>query len=100
MGIDLYWEDEDGNILEEVGDRAGLLADLVNSGKFTGSLRSLDEYGDTTFNQLQIPKIITEFEVLLNETKDPELFNHLTLLLNVAKKSKGKTHTYLKFYGD
>ena len=64
MGVNLYMEDEDGARLAEVPDPRGLVGHIVSiagSGA-TVCLRFIDLYGDTVFNQLQIPVLIRELE--------------------------------------
>jgi hypothetical protein len=64
MGVDLYLEDERGTRLAEVPDSHGFMPCLVllAGQEDTACLRFIDLYGDTVFNQLQIPVLIREFE--------------------------------------
>jgi hypothetical protein len=64
MGIDLYMEDERGAKLADVSDPRGLVGCLISLAGLenTVCLRFIDLYGDTVFNQLQIPDLIRELE--------------------------------------
>jgi hypothetical protein len=66
MGIDLRWEDERGTQLDEVADPKGYLglALSLSDLKGTVSLRFIDPYGNTVFNQWQIPVFIDELQLL------------------------------------
>ncbi len=66
----------------------------------TYCLRFIDEYGNTTFNQSQIPVLIGELESLLPKSKTPGAGASLESLLTFARKAKGRVHTYIKFNGD
>ena len=41
------------------------------------ALRFIDPYGDTIFNRVQMPSVLADLEILLNETSNPESINHL-----------------------
>jgi hypothetical protein len=64
MGIDLFMEDEQGIKLAEVLDPHGCIGRIVSlfGDKSPGPLHFIDPYGDTVFNQLQIPLLIRELE--------------------------------------
>ncbi|MHC4253429.1 MAG: hypothetical protein ACYS9X_30295 [Planctomycetota bacterium] len=99
MGIDLHWIDEDGSALEQVPDTRNALyrslasADVSN----TVCLRSIDPYGDTVFNQLQIPVLVKELKALRDQ-RGPQ--SGLQTFIDLAQRSVGEVHTYLKFHGD
>ncbi|MEZ6141833.1 MAG: hypothetical protein R3B84_14775 [Zavarzinella sp.] len=67
MGIDAFIETEEGMAKSALFDTDGLTSLLVAS-KSTDStsycLRFIDPWGDTTFNQLQLPFLIEELEDL------------------------------------
>jgi hypothetical protein len=101
MGIDLHWEDENGHSIAEFGDPRGLVKRILPdpaSIEFI-CLRFVDPYGDTLFNQLQIPQVVAELEKLIGQPHTPEIQQHLQAMLEFAKQPHG-VHTYLKFYGD
>jgi len=102
MGIDLYWEDENGNELGEVADSKSLLSDLISSQEFRNTIciRFIDPYGDTIFNQIQIPFLITELKSIKFELESDDIKNQIDRILELANRADGETHTYLKFYGE
>lgn len=102
MGIDLKWETENGRLIDEIPDPQMCISHLVLKTDVTGTtcLRFIDPYGDTTFNQLQIPILIDELQSILRTVQDNQIRDHLRRAIELAEKSRGEIHTYLKFYGD
>lgn len=102
MGIDVRWEDEDGTLLEEVLDpRTLLIRGIDTPSQFdTVCVRFIDPYGDTVFNQLQVPTLIGELEDAEGRVTDPADRLHLRAVLGLARKCRGEVHTYLRFFGD
>ena len=105
---DLQWEDEDGNLIEAFagsfnasGDIQSLAQSPVTLTQLdTRCLQFIDPYGDTTFNQLQIPKLIEELEALSLNCQTDEKRRELEAVIEFVRKAKGEPHTYIKFYGD
>jgi len=66
MGFALYMEDENGAKLAEVPDPQGCVDCIVSLAEHvhTSCLGFIDPYGDTVFNQLQIPVLIRELEAV------------------------------------
>jgi|SRR6185503_4422528 hypothetical protein len=102
MGVDLRWENENGRLIEEILDPQMCISHLVLKTDLTGTtcLRFIDPYGDTMFNQVQIPILIDELQSILRKVQDNQIRDHLRRVIDLAEKSRGETHTYLKFYGD
>ena len=102
MGIDVRIESEGGEVEAELIDLGHLTAKLT--APFTGCdsscLRFIDAYGDTTFNQLQLPVLAGEIERAIEMATDPGVKSHGQSLLELAQRASMKVHTYLKFYGD
>jgi hypothetical protein len=63
-------------------------------------LRFIDPYGDTVFNQLQVPQLIIELRALERELTDPKLRLALAGLLSFVENAVDKVHTYVRFIGD
>ena len=103
MSIDARWEDENGNDIEVVlsPPRSGFetLIPEANAEWFP-CLRYIDLYGDTTFNQLQLPQLLADLKQALSEAESPETRAHMESLINLVQKAIGSVHTYIKFYGD
>jgi hypothetical protein len=102
MGVDLTWENENGGPIEEILDPQMCMSHLVLNTDLTGTtcLRFIDPYGDTIFNQLQIPILIDELQSILGKVQDDQIRDHLQRAIELAEKSRGEIHTYLKFHGD
>jgi hypothetical protein len=102
MGIDLLWEDERGERLAELGDPGFLVARFLppfDAPDFP-CLRFVDPAGDTVFNQAQIAQLVYELERFSARRHEPRVETHLRAVLEFVRQAVGKTHTYIKFYGD
>ena len=102
MGIDLQWISERGEVRESVLDERNLVAEIVAASKEEESvcLRFIDPYGDTIFNQLQIPVFLKEVRAVAAKSLSREAMEHRGKITELATKAEGQVHTYLKFYGD
>ena len=102
MTLDIYWEDENCGIIEGCPSRFSLWGYINNMQELDGTccLRFIDAYGNTTFNQSQIPVLIGELESLLPKSKNPGARDSLESLLTFVRKAEGNVHTYIKFNGD
>lgn len=102
MGIDLRWEDERGEPLACLGDSEFLVMRFLPSFDALNfpCLRFVDPAGDTTFNQAQIVQVVSELERLLARNHEAKVETHLRLVLEFVRRAVGKTHIYIKFYGD
>lgn len=103
---DLLWEDEEGNCIESFNGSIGAIFRLMGEHALepnletTFCLQFIDQWGDTTFNQLQIPQLISELRLLLSKAELEEEQAELEATIKFIEKAKGKMHTYIKFYGD
>jgi len=102
MGINVHWQDEGGGQLAAVDDDRSTFSHIIQRLRDDRSvcLRFIDPWGDTTFNQLQIPVLIEELECASAETNAREEREQIALILHLAHRSVGVTHTYLRFIGD
>jgi hypothetical protein len=66
----------------------------------TCCLRFIDPYGDTTFNQVQIPVLVTEIQTLVDQAVDPEIRSTLRNLLAYLSSARDRPHVYVRFLGD
>lgn len=105
----LQWEDEIGEIIEAyngIPGVIGFLYRLLSSNPSvirlieTHCLQFIDPYGDTTFNQIQIPKLLEEIGSLEINCWTEDERRELKSILEFIGKAKGEIHTYIKFYGD
>jgi hypothetical protein len=101
MGIDAFLEDETGAKFGEVLDERNVLLRAVLAGGHdsTVCLRFIQPWGDTTFNQLQVPHLIVELRAL-REPVEPTTREALDALVVLADRATKKAHLYVKFYGD
>jgi hypothetical protein len=94
MGVDLRWESENGRPIEEILDPQMCISHLVLKTDLTRTtcLRFIDPYGDTMFNQLQIPILIDELQSILKKVQDNQIRDHLRRVIELAEKSRGEIH--------
>jgi len=63
-------------------------------------LRFIDPYGDTIFNQQQMPVLIREFQASLVAVSDVMIQQQVADVIRLLKKAEGQIHTYAWFIGD
>lgn len=100
MAIGLEWQNEDGQVVAGYhGPPIG--AWLPNSAPMDSvCLRFIDPWGDTTFNQLQVPILLKELEGLATNSTVRELRENVAAVAGFVRQGLGQVHTYLKFIGD
>jgi hypothetical protein len=101
MGIDICVETESGEVQDEVLDVGNLTEKLLPDREDLTSpcLRFVDPFGDTLFNQLQIPLVVKELEGRLRGLGKPEVKAHCEAILKVLRAATGEEHTYVRFSG-
>lgn len=103
MGINVAWVNERHEVKQEVFDSRQCLSGLANSAWLrsdTVCLRFIDTYGDTLFNQAQIPVLLDELRNAELQQMDADIKSHLGKVSRLVERAVGKTHTYIKFIGD
>ena len=103
MGINVAWTNENSEHLEEVIDPGMALSHLATSRWPSPSsicLRFVDPWGDTVFNQSQIPVLLEELRSELAQDLEPRLRDHLQQVVALVERAVDQTHTYIKFIGD
>jgi hypothetical protein len=107
--IGIEYQGETGNLIERLPTN---FADVMNAFPFDGPnaweafkekypwTASIDPYGDTVFNLLQWPYLVSEFTGLREETEDDNVKSILEGLILFLRKIENANHTYLKFIGD
>jgi len=101
--ISITWQDENGKVIETCSDlarRGWRHVPIDLDDEHTVCLRFIDDYGDTTFNQLQIPILMSELESILPNCEDDEARVSIEALIAFIRRAEGRTHTYIKFIGD
>jgi hypothetical protein len=102
MGIDVRVETESGEVQDEVLDDENLTEKLLPDHEDGTSpcLRFVDPYGDTVFNQIQIPLVVAELEKRLRGLAKAEVKTHCEAVLKVLRATVGEEHTYVRFSGE
>jgi len=102
MGIDVRVETESGEVQDEVLDDGNLTEKLLpdREDRTSPCLRFVDPFGDTLFNQIQIPLVVTELEKRLHGSTKPEVKAHCEAILKAVKAATGEEHTYVRFSGE
>jgi hypothetical protein len=102
VGFDIRLEDENGNVLDEFGDPKEILQRLLPAldDESFPCLRFVDPYGDTTFNQVQIPFLVQELQTLKLKATSDEEREMLARVQDLARRGCEGPHQYVKFYGD
>jgi hypothetical protein len=103
MGVDTLWVKEDLESIQEVFDPRQCVTRLATS-RWPKSdlvcLRFIDAFGDTYFNQAQLPVLLEELRAEHLHESEPEIKGHLEKLVRLVEKAQGRTHTYVRFCGD
>jgi hypothetical protein len=102
MGIDVRVESESGELIEELLDLDELVESLLPDfdDETSVCLRLIDPYGDTVFNQGQLPVFIRDLSLAIQNANNPDAKEFGEKLLSLAERANGQVHTYLKFIGD
>ncbi len=99
MGIDVRLETENAEpIGEAVYDPSGHLPSALAEAK--GSLLDfIDPYGNTVFNQLQLPTVVRELEAALKKVS-PQFRGHVAAVVALLRTGLERPHIYARFIGD
>lgn len=103
MGIDTTWVNERHEVKQEVFDPRQCLTTLATSDwpvSSTVCLKFIDAWGDTVFNQAQIPVLLQELRVAEQQQTDSEARVHLGKVIRLVERAVDQVHTYIKFVGD
>lgn len=95
IGIQL--EDERGKIIESSAINYAEIGLTVNKDEYPW-LATIDPYGDTTFNILQIKNVLEELEKLSKQYKEKEAI--IIEIISFINKINQDMHQYIKFIGD
>ena len=101
MGFDINLERENGEILSTVEDPKNILHNLLERCLADEPrLREIDWNGDTTFNRLQMPRFLAEWEIVARRAKNTDETKLVAEIKRLAEKCADGLHLYLKFIGD
>jgi hypothetical protein len=97
--IGLQREDERGRTLAHFGEE-GIPVEVVDLAPGDSTcVRFIDPYGNTVFNQLQLPVLIGELEQMVRSSASEEFRKRVTSVVSFVAESKG-VHRYVRFIGD
>ncbi len=96
--MNLQWQDENGYVLSSYdGPLIGQWSPC-SAPRDSVCLRFVNPWGDTTFNQLQIPVLLEELATLARDY--PDFRDALEAISGFVSSMTDHNHTYLKFIGD
>ena len=103
-GIEIAWICERNIHLDFLQDENSAISglalgrwpELVNS----KCLRFIDPWGDTIFNQIQLPDLLAELKLEIAEPSNKDCLGHLTRAVQLIERAQDQIHTYIKFIGD
>lgn len=99
MGVGVSLEDENGSTIQLLRDDPGVLSRAIAGTAESTCLGAIDPYGDTTFNRLQIPRLLSELREAARP-RNPSDEQWLSELEALAQTVADGYHLYLKFFGD
>jgi len=102
MGLDVELQDERGETLESSADPTNLLGRLLppNNDESYPMLSSIDRYGDTVLNRMQIERFLRELTAVSAKAQSSEERALVTAIERMAVRCNDGVHLYLKFIGD
>lgn len=102
MGLCIELADEAGAVLEIVADDGNILHRLLPREDDDSSpmLASIDWYGDTTFNRVQMRRFLAEWDQMVERAATQEKQSFWAAVRKLAERCQNEVHLYLKFIGD
>ena len=102
MGLCISLQKESDKQIEFVADEKNLLDRLIgypDPNEFP-MLASIDRYGNTIFNRVQMDRFLAEWKTLFRSANTPDEIALLNVVKDFAEKSIHGVHLYLVFIGD
>jgi hypothetical protein len=102
MGLGIALENEAGATLQILTDDKNLLHKLLPSHDDDSypMLASIDWYGDTVFNAIQMKRFLPEWECVTGRANTSEEKVLVAAVHALALRCQDEVHVYLKFIGD
>ena len=102
MGLGITLQDESGAELESLTDPKNYLGKLLpkNGDPTYPMLASIDFYGDTVFNRMQMDRFLVEWSDVSTKANAPEERSLVSAVERLARRCQDEVHLYLKFIGD
>jgi hypothetical protein len=101
MAIDVFWQTEQGDVIEKWSDGHDTVGHLMYEHDTSGTccLRFVDPYGNASFNHKQVPELISDLESVLGRHEGCEEKAKVESLIAFLKKTEG-SKAHIGFYGD
>jgi hypothetical protein len=101
MGMRLSLQDENGTILTNLEDPFGLVGRLLPQDDVHRYclIGFIDPYGDTVFNRMQMPQLISEPAFADGADRGLSGEGHALKIPALAERCRDEVHTYLRFLG-
>jgi hypothetical protein len=102
MGLGITLQDESGAELDTVVDPKNFLGTLLpeHGDPAHPMLASVDFYGDTVFNRMQMDRFLAEWTDIATKASTPEERALVSAIEGMAHRCQDEVHLYLKFIGD
>lgn len=102
MGLGITLQDEFGAELDTVVDPKNLLGKLLPEYDDPAHplLASIDFYGDTVFNRVQMDRFLVEWSDVMAKANTSEETALVSAIEGLAHRCRDGVHLYLKFIGD
>jgi hypothetical protein len=102
MGLSIILETETGKKIDSAGDPHNFLHKLLPlPGEQPDSMMgSIDWYGNTCFNHLQMKRFLAEWDQLVGRAQSPEVKDLLSQVRELAVRCSKERTYHLKFIGD
>ena len=102
MGLGIALQDEQGSQLDMVADPKNYLGRLLPElGDPTHPiLASIDFYGDTVFNRMQMDRFLGEWADVSAKVQTPDEQKLVSAIETLARRCRDEVHLYVKFIGD
>jgi hypothetical protein len=102
MGLGIALQDESGAELESLADPRNYLGKLLpeHGDPTHPMLASIDFYGDTVFNRMQMDRFLAEWADVSARANAPEEKALVSAVEGLARRCQDEVHLYLKFIGD
>jgi hypothetical protein len=101
MGFDIALQDERGKVIEQLSDPKNFLHRVLERAIADDHLlEEIDWNGDTTFNRFQMPRFLSEWELVAKHCESTDETELVKKVRGLAERCKESVHLYLKFIGD
>jgi len=102
MGLCIELTGEAGTVFEVVTDDGNVLHRLLppHDDNSSPTLASVDWYGDTVFNAVQMKRFLAEWDHMAQRATSREEQALAATIRAFAERCRDEVHLYLKFIGD